>query len=177
MAISRRRYITVENSFFERQPRIARHPTADRNEDEKPRNLGFNPPPPPPPLSYGYVWCTPTGYVSQFAWANLSRNSYPSFPSLEPLLSHPLSYLSRIIFVSFSSVQESRANYFWIQALSFFSPPIYCIPPSDSDETFQGYARSWQFLSSVFCLYSFSGKSRCGLDLVLNLVFKDWVKF
>lgn len=48
MAISRRRYITVENSFFERQPRIARHPTADRNEDEKPRNLGFNPPPPPP---------------------------------------------------------------------------------------------------------------------------------
>lgn len=47
MAISRRRYITVENSFFERQPRIARHPTADRNEDEKPRNLGFNPPSPP----------------------------------------------------------------------------------------------------------------------------------
>lgn len=111
MAKSRRRYITVENSFFERQPRIARHPTGDRNEDEKPRNLGVQSPPPPSPLdSLVPLWCTrPTGYISQFAWANLSRNSYPSFLPRNVSFS-PSVVLKPNIRVFFSFVRSHAAS-------------------------------------------------------------------
>lgn len=104
MAKSRRRYITVENSFFERQPRIARHPTGDRNEDEKPRNLGVQSPLRPPPLILSY----PSDARDRRAtFRNLLEQTFPEIhirrSSLETFLSHPLSCLSRIFVSSFLS--------------------------------------------------------------------------
>lgn len=159
MAKSRRRYITVENSFFERQPRIARHPTGDRNEDEKPRNLGVQSPPPLPLPASLVPLCGGTGYISQFAWANLSRNSYPSF--LPRIVSFspppPLSYLSRIFVSSFFFfflsrcvlVSHARANYFWIRASFLFH--LSPILPISLMKLFKVVHKlAWQFILGFF---------------------------
>ena len=159
MAKSRRRYINVENSFFERQPRIARHPTGDRNEDEEPRNLGVQSPSPRTPRT------RLTGYVSQFAWANLSRNSYPSFlprfVPFSPSSSH-LSRISRAFFLSLPGVARcvlvlrAPITFGSIQPADDFPfHPSPYIASYSSDETFQGYAFACQFLSVfVYILFN-----------------------
>lgn len=132
MAKSRRRYITVENSFFERQPRIARHPTGDRNEDEKPRNLGVQS---PPPLILSY----PSGARDRRAtFRNLLEQTFPEIhirrSSLETFLSHPLSCLSRIFVSSFLSSgvtlrpcpRQLLLDWFKQPTTFFFISPLYC---------------------------------------------------